>query len=142
MATGSNLCLSCGLPPSSGRKYCQVCGAETDINAVVCVQCGNRLAGTPSAPPGSYPPGTREGASTMSIVAFALALGGFASCITAIPGLILGCVELKRIKRGESAEAGRGFALAAAIVGGLLTAGVVLMTIFYIFAFSMAIISS
>ncbi len=38
------VCVSCGLPPTSGKKYCQNCGAETDPNAEICTKCGVRLA--------------------------------------------------------------------------------------------------
>lgn len=38
------VCISCGLPPASGRKFCQNCGAESNPAAEICVKCGVRLA--------------------------------------------------------------------------------------------------
>jgi ribosomal protein L40E len=38
------MCVSCGVPPTSGKNYCQNCGAETNPQAVYCVKCGVKLA--------------------------------------------------------------------------------------------------
>jgi len=38
------MCVSCGVPPRSGKKFCQNCGAETNPAAEMCTQCGVRLA--------------------------------------------------------------------------------------------------
>ena len=38
------VCVSCGLPPNSGKKYCQNCGSETNAAAEICTKCGVRLA--------------------------------------------------------------------------------------------------
>jgi len=37
------VCVSCGLPPATGRKFCQNCGAESNPAAEVCIKCGVRL---------------------------------------------------------------------------------------------------
>jgi TM2 domain-containing membrane protein YozV len=37
------VCVSCGLPPTYGRKFCQNCGAESNPAAEVCIKCGVRL---------------------------------------------------------------------------------------------------
>jgi len=38
------MCVTCGVPPKSGKKFCQNCGAETNPSAEVCTKCGVRLA--------------------------------------------------------------------------------------------------
>jgi TM2 domain-containing membrane protein YozV/ribosomal protein L40E len=38
------MCVSCGVPPTRGKKFCQHCGAETNPAAEVCTKCGVRLA--------------------------------------------------------------------------------------------------
>lgn len=38
------ICVSCGCPPKSGKKFCQNCGVETNSSAEVCVKCGVKLA--------------------------------------------------------------------------------------------------
>lgn len=38
------MCVTCGVPPKSGKKFCQNCGAETNPAAEVCTKCGVRLA--------------------------------------------------------------------------------------------------
>jgi hypothetical protein len=47
-------------------------------------------------------------------------------CITAVPGMVLGFVELSHIKSGESPAAGRGLALAGAIIGAVITGALVI----------------
>jgi len=38
------MCVACGAPPKSGRKFCQNCGAPTSPEAEVCIKCGVKLA--------------------------------------------------------------------------------------------------
>lgn len=38
------MCVACGSPPKSGKKFCQNCGSETNPAAEVCPKCGVRLA--------------------------------------------------------------------------------------------------
>ncbi|MFA7384477.1 MAG: TM2 domain-containing protein [Desulfurivibrionaceae bacterium] len=49
------MCVSCGVPPKNGSKYCQVCAAETNYSAEICIKCGVRLS--TSAPTGGFPLG-------------------------------------------------------------------------------------
>ncbi|MFA6001972.1 MAG: hypothetical protein WC828_07655 [Thermoleophilia bacterium] len=63
----------------------------------------------------------RRRKSTLATVAFALTMGTFVVGVTFLPGMILGFVELHRIKKGVSPEGGKGFATAAAIVGLIFT---------------------
>ena len=37
------MCVSCGVPPKSGKNFCQNCGAETNQAAEVCTHCGVKL---------------------------------------------------------------------------------------------------
>ena len=37
------VCVGCGCPPLTGRKFCQSCGADTNPDAVACVKCGVAL---------------------------------------------------------------------------------------------------
>ncbi|MBQ1068985.1 MULTISPECIES: DUF4190 domain-containing protein [Micromonospora] len=96
-------------------------------------------------PPGTYPPpGAYPGyampparTNTMAIVALVLSLVGFASCITAPIGAIMGHVARKQIR--ETGEQGEGMATAAIIVGWILTALLVAGIIFYIVMIVIAI---
>lgn len=42
------MCMTCGVPPKSGKKFCQNCGEETNPGAELCTKCGVRLAIEPS----------------------------------------------------------------------------------------------
>ncbi|MEV0215158.1 DUF4190 domain-containing protein [Micromonospora sp. NPDC050695] len=95
------------------------------------------------APPGyppqysgyGYPPPPKT--NGLAIAALVLALVGFASCITAPVGAILGHVAQKQIRL--SGEGGEGMAKAAIIIGWILTALLVLLIIFYIVVIVLAI---
>ncbi|SCF38030.1 protein of unknown function (DUF4190) [Micromonospora viridifaciens] len=113
---------------------------------------GYPTAGDPYAAAGSYPAAgypppayPAYGAptaktNTMAIVALVLALVGFASCITAPIGAILGHVARKQIQ--ETGEQGEGMAKAAMIVGWILTAlmvlGIAVYVVIIIFAINSA----
>ncbi|MFA6001676.1 MAG: DUF4328 domain-containing protein [Thermoleophilia bacterium] len=133
------VCMSCGMQPGNGRNFCPNCGAATDPNAIICVKCGVSL---PAAAPASGAVVRKEGASSLSIVSMVLSLVGIFSCVTAVPGFIIGMVELKKIKRGESSEAGRGFALTGAIVGGILSGLLALVLLVYLVLIIVAIAMS
>lgn len=66
------------------------------------------------------PPAPKPGPSGLAIAGFVLSLSGFLCGITAIPGFVIGLVELGKIRSGDSPAAGRGFALTAIIVGGII----------------------
>lgn len=86
------------------------------------------MPGAPTAPP--YPP---ESASGLAIASLVLSVSGFSFCgITAVVGIILGAVELGKIKRGESAPAGRNLALAGVIIGSVVLAVSIVLILFYI----------
>jgi len=38
------MCVSCGVPPRSGKQFCQNCGNSTDMRAAMCVKCGVALS--------------------------------------------------------------------------------------------------
>ena len=44
------MCMTCGVPPKSGKRFCQNCGQETNPGAELCTKCGVRLAIEPTAP--------------------------------------------------------------------------------------------
>ncbi|SCG44065.1 DUF4190 domain-containing protein [Micromonospora inositola] len=109
-------------------------------------------AGTPGGQPmadpyaaAGYPPPAYPGygypapakTNTMAIVALVLSLVGFASCITAPVGAILGHVARKQIR--ETGEQGEGMAKAAIIVGWILTGLLALLIAFYIVVIVIAI---
>ncbi|MFG3709734.1 DUF4190 domain-containing protein [Micromonospora sp. NPDC047730] len=98
-------------------------------------------------PPPAYPAygyGAPQRTNGMAIAALVLSLVGFASCITAPVGAILGHVAAKQIQ--QTGEGGEGMAKAAIIIGWILTGLIVLGILFYvgiiIFAISQADTSS
>ncbi|NYF56732.1 DUF4190 domain-containing protein [Micromonospora purpureochromogenes] len=85
------------------------------------------MAGYPGA---AYPGYGQPVAKTnsMAIAALVLSLVGFASCITAPVGAILGHVAMKQIR--QTGEGGEGMAKAAIIVGWILTGLLLLLLAF------------
>lgn len=83
---------------------------------------GAPMPGGPAGYPGSYPgagapPDKASGMATVSLV---LSAFGVLCGITAIAGIVLGVIELNRIKRGESSPKGKGLAMAGVIVGAII----------------------
>jgi hypothetical protein len=76
--------------------------------------------GAPAAPP----------TNSLAMAAMICSLVGFATCITAPIGAILGHVARKQIR--ERGEGGDGMALTGIIVGWILTALFVALIIFYV----------
>ncbi|SCL18329.1 protein of unknown function [Micromonospora rhizosphaerae] len=103
---------------------------------------GDPYAAAGYPPPGypgyAYPASAKT--NTLAIVALVLSLVGFASCITAPIGAILGHVARKQIR--ETGEQGEGMAKAAIIVGWILTGLLVLLIAFYVVAIVFAISQS
>ncbi|MGW4499257.1 DUF4190 domain-containing protein [Micromonospora sp. NPDC004336] len=105
-----------------------------------------QTSGQPAAagyPPPAYPMygyAAPQRTNGIAIAALVLALVGFASCITAPVGAILGHVAQKQIQ--QTGESGEGMAKAAIIIGWILTGLIVLAILFYvaliIFAISQA----
>lgn len=81
--------------------------------------------------PGGGPPGApmQDKASGMAIASLILSMAGLLCGITAIVGIILGAIELGKIKRGESSPKGKGLAKAGIIVGAAVLALSILITI-------------
>jgi hypothetical protein len=75
--------------------------------------------GPPGEPYPAYQPGQPRRQNTMAIIALVLSLVGFIIGISAPVGAILGHVARKQIR--ETGESGEGMALAAIIVGWVLT---------------------
>jgi hypothetical protein len=109
-----------------------------------------------SPPPGSYgqppagvpqqgfgPPQQSASASGMAIAAMVLGIAAWvvAGPVCAIPGAIIGKMELNKIARGESAEAGKVFAQVGfwtSIINIVVyTIGCVVFCLIYVFAFGM-----
>lgn len=112
-----------GVCQGCGNAICGQCRMEMQ-GKVYCRSCVSRGIGLGKQ--------TGEGPGTMAIVAFVLSIVGVSNCITAVPGMILGIIELRRIDRNESPEKGRGLALAALIIGAVLTVLMVVILFFYL----------
>lgn len=89
----------------------------------------------PGYPGYGYPAAAKT--NTLAIVALVLSLVGFASCITAPIGAILGHVARKQIR--ETGEQGEGMAKAAIIVGWILTVLLALLIAVYVVIIVLAI---
>ena len=74
-------------------------------------------------------------ASNRSILAMVLSILGFVGCgpVTAVPGLILGWLELRAIREGRAPLAGQGFAKVGFYLGAILTALMILFLLGWIF---------
>lgn len=94
---------------------------------------GTPPGGTPPGgmPPGGMPPGmpVQDKASGMAIASLVLSLLGILCGITAIIGIVLGVLELGKIKRGESSAKGKGLATAGIIIGAIVLALGVIFTL-------------
>ncbi|RKN43571.1 DUF4190 domain-containing protein [Micromonospora endolithica] len=127
-------------PYAPGNPYA---GAQPSVDPY-----GNvHKAGDPYAP--GYPPAPYGGygyapqpqkTNGLAIAALVLALVGFASCITAPVGAILGHVARKQIR--QTGEGGEGMAKAAIIVGWIVTGLALLFIAFYVVIVVFAIASS
>jgi hypothetical protein len=72
---------------------------------------------------------TPEKASGMAIASLILSLSGILCGITALVGVVLGLIELSRIKNGQSSPKGKGMAKAGVIIGIILIAVGLLITV-------------
>ncbi len=103
-------CARCGNP------YCRACLIETPAGPNYCRSCAYSSAIE-----------VKPGPSGIAITSMVLSIISLFVCIlTAVPGMVMGFVELAKIKKGESPESGRGFALAGAIIGSVMTGLMVL----------------
>lgn len=93
----------------------------------------------PPAPyptPGMYPP-PQNRTNGMALASLICSVAGLVTCaLSSVVGVILGVVALGQIKK--TGEEGRGMALAGVIVGGVVTAlmivGVILYFVFIVWA--------
>ncbi|MEC3979713.1 DUF4190 domain-containing protein [Amycolatopsis sp. H20-H5] len=76
--------------------------------------------GQPHNPYSPYAPQQRNSENGLAIGALVCSILGLCSCVTALPGLIMGHIALAKANRGEAG--GRGLALAAVIVGYVVVA--------------------
>lgn len=104
-----------------GRSYCYACAMVTPDGALHCRSCANAGVGVKKSGPGN-----------MAVLAFILSIVGFSNCLTAVAGIVLGVMELKKIDRGESSEDGRKFARWAVIIGAIAIAVTSIYLIVYI----------
>jgi TM2 domain-containing membrane protein YozV len=93
LADKTDICMSCGARPLTGKKHCQNCGCETDPLAVVCVRCAVMLGRAGVAAEDISP------RSRLATTLFAFFLGVFGAhrfytgkTSTAIVMLVLGIV--------------------------------------------------
>lgn len=95
--------------------FCPYCGANNPENAQTCASCGTPLVRQPQAP--QYrPPTAQVRTSPMAIWSLVLAILGCLTCITAIPGLILGILGYKQANDRPQEFSGKGLAAAGIVV--------------------------
>ena len=118
------VCISCGLTPTTGKKFCQNCGAETGPAAEICTKCGVRLALAPSeqAEKSKMAAGLLGiflgglgihrfylGYTAIGVAQLVLGLLGFITCgITSIASCIWGLVEGIMILTGSISRDAQG----------------------------------
>lgn len=112
--------------------FCPNCGAQIANDSKVCEACGAELSQQtqpvqPVAPQAEFTPRT----SPMAIWSLVLGILGFFTCITAIPGLILGIFGLNQINGKPQEYVGKGLATAGII---LSVVGVFFFALIAIFA--------
>ncbi|MHB8793591.1 MAG: DUF4190 domain-containing protein [Thermoleophilia bacterium] len=107
-----------------GRSFCYGCAMVTPDGNLYCRPCAHSGAGVKKVGPGN-----------MAILAFILSIAGFTNCATAIAGIVLGAIELKKIDRGESPEEGRKYARWAIIIGAVVIALLAIYLIVYVSLF-------
>lgn len=84
---------------------------------------------TPYGAPAAYQARTTNG---MAIAALVCGLAGFATCISAIPAVILGHMARKQIRESGGTQQGEGMALAGLIIGYILIALLVIYIVFIV----------
>ncbi|OPZ83794.1 MAG: hypothetical protein BWY76_02119 [bacterium ADurb.Bin429] len=106
-------CLKCGAEVAEGAQRCASCGAAQ----------GARPAVPPMAGPGMMPPTpmyeqpVEQKTSGLAVASLVLGLLGiFLSCLTTLPGLILGIIALNQINQNPRELGGKGLA-----IGGIVT---------------------
>jgi TM2 domain-containing membrane protein YozV len=102
------MCVSCGLPPTAGKNYCQACKTPTDPAAEVCRGCGRRLAGAAGEAVNSKLIAALLGIfvgslgihrfylgyTNIGVVQLLLGLGGMITCgVTTLASAVWGLVE-------------------------------------------------
>jgi TM2 domain-containing membrane protein YozV len=118
------ICVSCGAPPTAGKKFCQNCGGETTPPAEICTKCGVRLALAPNEQPvksklAAGLLGIFVGAlgihrfylgyNNIGVAQLVLALLGFITCgITSLAAWIWGLIEGIMILTGSIAKDAQG----------------------------------
>ncbi len=118
-------CLGCQL------AYCGDCLLTTPDGRQLCRSCARTGAGLTIV---------RRDPGGLAVASLILSLSSFFFCVTAIPGMVLGFVELSRIKHGEAPPEGRGLALAGAITGAIVT-GLVVLSVFAAILIAIAVSS-
>lgn len=89
----------------------------------------------PGYPPYPYPPPKPLGTNGKAIGALVCALAGFVFCgLPSVAGLILGVIAMRETKR--TGQDGYGLALAGTIIGGAITAFMVLGLLLWIGVFA------
>ena len=91
---------------------CPQCGKGNAEDAQFCAHCGAPLEGGPQAAPA---PEKTSGLATASLI---LGLVGIPTCVTTVPGLILGIVALSKIRRSRGKLGGQGLAIAGIVLSG------------------------
>ena len=98
-------------PSAGGERHCPACGAPVKPEVRFCNSCGSEME------KGTSPLQKKtSGFATASLI---LGILGFCTTITSIPGLILGIVGLKRIKRSGGTLTGQGMAIAGIVTSAI-----------------------
>lgn len=112
---GKPFCRACLIEMSDGRNFCRVCAYSASVAA-------------------------KPGPGGLAITSLVLSIISIFICpLTAIAGMVMGFVELGQINRGYAPGAGKGLALAGAIIGSVVTG---LMVVVIIISVVIAIISA
>ena len=109
-------CISCG------QLLCGSCVIQTPDGQCWCRSCA--ITG------GSL---TRRDPGGLAIASLVVSIASIFICpFASLPGMVMGFVELGKIRRGESPREGRGLALAGAIVGAIVLGLTVLVFVSFI----------
>lgn len=96
--------------------FCTKCGAQNADDLRVCAACGADLPQQPQPTQMQPPIVAAPKTSPMAIWSLVLGILGFCTCITAVPGLILGIIGMKQCNEKPNEFTGKGLALAGIIL--------------------------
>jgi Tfp pilus assembly protein PilE len=105
--------------------FCPTCKSEIPDGSPFCPKCGSQIVTQPAA---NVSPQSTGKTSGRSITALVLGIVGITACGCAAPiAIIIGWLELNKIKKGLSSPASKTFALVGMILGIAATAIMLIM---------------